>query len=152
VSIDHRPPARREHGAIATRAPSATERVFAGYLAVQALAGVGWWVALALSPTVRSWFELAPGRPEVMDAFVVADAAVIAGSALAARGLATGAAWAVPVVAFTAGGLVYPTLYLVGWVARTGAGGPTLAIMVPPSVLTCWVAVHARHRRHDRNG
>jgi hypothetical protein len=158
-------PAPARAWAIAATARPAAERVFAGYLLAQAVAGIGWWLTLARSPPVRSWFELSPGRPEVLDAFAVADAVVIAGSALGARGLLARRPWTVPVVAFTAGGLVYPTLYLVGWVSFTGAGSPCLAIMVPPTVFTCWIARNVRvaggaggargagsRREHGRNG
>ena len=44
-----------------------------------------------------------------------------------------------PVLAFTTGGIVYPTLFLVCWVALAGTGEATLAIMLPPSVLSSWV-------------
>jgi hypothetical protein len=122
----------------------AGRRLFAGYLVVQALAGVVWWSALALSPTLRSWFELSPGRPEAVDAFLVADVLVVVlGSLVAARGVAGGARWAGAAVAFTTGGLAYATLYLVGWVALTGTGAALLALMVPPTVFTAWVGVHA---------
>jgi hypothetical protein len=116
-------------------------RIYAGYLAVQAVAGVALWVAFALSATVRSWFELMAERHAVMDAFVFADLfLVVAGSALGAWAVAGAKRWAVPVVAFTAGGIVYPTLYLVGWVSFTESGVACLAIMVPAAILTCWVA------------
>jgi hypothetical protein len=121
----------------------AGRRLFAGYLVVQAVAGVAWWSALFGLPTLRSWFEPLPGHPEVMDAFVVADALVVVGSLLAARGLLTGARWAVTAVGVTAGGLAYATLFLIGWVSLTGSGAPILATMVPPTVFTSWVCAHA---------
>jgi hypothetical protein len=82
-----------------------------------------------------------PERHAVMDAFVFADfAVVVAGSVAGAWGLARRRRWAVPVVAFTAGGILYPTLYLVGWVSFTGVGGACLALMVPPTIVTGWIA------------
>ena len=76
-----------------------------------------------------------------MDAFVFADVlVVVVGSLLSAWALRSRAPWTVAVAAFTAGGIVYPTLYLVGWVSFTGAGALCLAIMIPPSILTCWIA------------
>lgn len=116
-------------------------RLYAGYLAVQAVAGVLLWLVFALSGTVRGWFELMAERHTVMDAFVFADLAlVVVGSALSAWAVATDRQWSVPAVAFTAGAIVYPTLYLVGWVSFTEAGALCLAIMVPAAILTCWVA------------
>jgi len=117
------------------------QRVYAGYLALQAVLGIGWWVLLATSTTVRSGFELMPERHAVMDAFVFADiAVVVVGSAVGAWAITRGSAWAVPIVWFTAGGIVYPTLYLLGWVSFTGVGSPLLAAMVAVSTLTLWVA------------
>ena len=122
-------------------APIRAERIYAGYLAVQAVMGVVLWVTWATSGTVRGWFELMPERHIVMDAFVLADLGLaVVGSALAAWGIASEKTWAVPVVAFTAGTVVYPTLYLVDWVAATGSGSLCLAVMVPVATLTTWIA------------
>jgi len=121
--------------------PSATttiERAFAGYLAVQAAAGIAFWVILGSVPAAREWLELMPEKREVTDAFLFADAIVIVSSAVSAWAVIGRRSWAVPMVAFTAGGLVYPTLFLVCWVAFTGDGAMTLAVMVAPSSITCW--------------
>lgn len=119
----------------------AGKRVYVGYLATQTVLGIGWWIALATSPSVRSWFELMAEHHAVMDAFVFADVAVVVvGSALSAWAIEREVAWAVPMVAFTAGGIVYPTLYLFGWVSFTTVGSPLLAAMIAVSTLTCWVA------------
>lgn len=117
------------------------ERLYAGYLIAQAICGVVLWVVFAGVPTVRGWFELAADRHAVMDAFVFADLVVVVlGSALSAWGIAGRRSWAVPMVAFTAGAILYPTLYLIGWVSFKGTGALCLAIMVPSTTLTCWVA------------
>ena len=124
-----------------TPAPPPAEPIFVWYFVAQAAVGIGLWVVLASSDRVRSWFELMPAHHEVMNAFVFADVAVVVvGSLLSAWALRSQASWAVPSVAFTAGGIVYPTLYLVGWVSFTGVGTLCLAIMLPPSTLTCWIA------------
>jgi hypothetical protein len=126
--------------AIAERVRRTHQRVFAGYMALQALVGVLFWTALAASPRIRSVFDLMPSHHEVTDAFFLADLLVgVVGSALGAWGLWTAARWTVPVLAFTTGGIVYPTLFLVCWVALAGTGEATLAIMLPPSVLSSWV-------------
>lgn len=99
------------------------------------------WVAFAASPTARSWVELVPERPEVTEAFAVGDLGlIVVGSALSSWAVLTRRPWAVPITAFTAGAVVYPTAYLVWWVATTGVGGVGLAIMVPVCGLTCWLA------------
>jgi len=124
--------------------------VFAGYLAAQAVLGVAWWITLASSGTVRGWFELMPDHHAVMDAFVFADVAVVVvGSAVSAVAVERGSSLAVPAVFFTAGGIVYPTLYLLGWVSFTGVGSPLLAAMVAVSTLTLWVALQV-WRGRDR--
>jgi hypothetical protein len=122
-------------------APIRPERVYAGYLILQAVTGVALWVTWATSSTVRGWFELMPERHAVMDAFVFADLGLaVVGSALAAWAVGWGKSWAVPVVAFTAGTVMYPTLYLIDWVAMTGSGSLCLAVMVPAATLTSWIA------------
>jgi hypothetical protein len=125
--------------------PSATawpgRQIFSGFLVAQALVGIGLWVLMAVAPDVRAGFELDENQPAVMDAFVFADLFVIVlGSVACARLLWRGSPAAVPMVAFLAGAIVYPTLFLVGWVALVGTGSLCLVIMVPPSILTCWVA------------
>lgn len=119
------------------------ERVYAWYLGAQAVVGVLLWVALGASSTVRGWFDLLPGQHAVMDAFVFGDLAVIVvGSSLGAWAVAAGKSWAVPVTAFTAGAVVYPTLYLLGWVSFTNGSTGTIAllVMVGVSTLTCFIA------------
>jgi len=128
----------------------AVRRVFVGYLAAQAVLGVAWWALLAASPTVRGWFELMPGHPEVMDAWVFADiGVVVVGSAVAAVGLHLGRVWATAVLWFTAGAIVYPSIFLFGWVAFTSEGGLLLGAMVVVSLFTTWIAwqVWRAHRR-----
>jgi hypothetical protein len=129
------------------KANPAADRLYAGYLLAQAIAGTALWIAFAASPTMRSWFELMPEKHAVMDAFVFADLfLVVAGSALGAWALNNGSPVAVAAVAFTAGGIVYPTLYLLGWVSFTGSGVACLGIMVPSAIFTCWVAYQTAKR------
>ena len=116
------------------------ERLYAGYFAAQAAAGVAFWALLAGSDQVRSWFDLLPEHPAVVDAFVLADAGVVVASVLAARSLWREGRFSVALASFAAGGMVYATLVLVVWVALTDTGAATLAIMVPPTILNCWIA------------
>lgn len=134
--------------ATAERVRRSNARVFAGYLVLQAVVGILFWVALEWSPDVRELFELTPTNDTVTDAFFLADLLVgVVGSAAGAWALWSDARWSAPVVAFTAGGLVYPTLFLVAWVARTDTGDACLLIMAPPSIITssiAWWATAAR--------
>lgn len=116
-------------------------RLYAGYLYVQALMGVLLWIGFAASATMRSWFELMPEHHAVMDAFVFADLfVVVVGSVVSGWAIDREKSGAVPAVAFTAGAIVYPTLYLLGWVSFAGTGAACLGIMVPAAIFTCWVA------------
>jgi hypothetical protein len=115
----------------------------AAYFVLQAIVGIALWVGYAGSPTLRSWFGLLAAKRAVTEAFAYPDLGVIVvGSLLSAWALASRARRAVPLTAFTAGAVLYPTLFLVGWVAMTrgATGSATLAIMIPPSVLTSWIA------------
>ena len=112
-------------------------RIYAGYFALQAVAGIGFWVLVATVPVVRRAFEMWPKQHAVTDSFLFADLVIgIAGSAAAAWGLWVRARWARPLALFVAGGMVYATVYLAGWVAFTGVGGGLLALMVVPSTLS----------------
>jgi len=117
------------------------ERVFAGYLLIQGIGGVAFWVLLTSVGPVREAIELLPAEHAVTDSFVFADLFVgILGSWLGAYALLRGRRWAVPMVAFTAGGLVYPTFFLLGWLLFTGTGAVCLGIMLLPSLMSSWVA------------
>lgn len=129
--------------AIEARSPRtawATEvrRICAGCFALQAAVGVALWVSLATSDTVRSWVELHPPEPAVTDAFFLADMVVVVASALAAWAIWSEAPWTMAAVGFTAGGIVYPTVYLVSFVAATGKGTVPLAMMIGASAVTLW--------------
>ena len=126
--------------AVAERVRQSSARVFATYLAVQAVVGLAFWVGLAVSDEVRKLFELVPEVRSVTSAWLFADLVVgVLGSALGAYALWADARWALPVVAFTTGGIVYPTIMLATWVLMEDTGLATLAIMVPPSVISLYV-------------
>jgi hypothetical protein len=126
--------------AVAERVRRSSARVFALYLVVQAVVGLAFWVGLAASEDIRELFELAPERRSVTTAWLLADLVVgVLGSAAGAYALWRDRSWALPVIAFTTGGIVYPTLMLVLWVLMEETGGATLAIMVPPSVISVYV-------------
>ena len=126
--------------AVAERVRRSNARVFAAYLVVQAVVGLAFWVGLAASEEVRELFELAPERRSVTTAWLLADLLVgVLGSAVGAYALWKDRGWALPVIAFTTGGIVYPTLMLVLWVLMEDTGMATLAIMVPPSVISLYV-------------
>ncbi len=125
------------------------DHVYAGYFALQAAVGVTLWVSYAASPAVRSWAGLVSGHEAVTTAFAYPDLGVIVvGSLLSTWAIEGRRASAVPFTALTAGAVLYPTLYLLGWVAmahHTGTG--TLAMMLPPALLTSWISYQVWARR-----
>jgi hypothetical protein len=131
--------------AMTTTYDETVDRMYGGYLAIQAVCGILLWMGVESSDTIRDWFELVPAEPAVTDAFKYADLSIaVVASALGAYGVFTRASWTVPVAAFTAGSLVYPTAYLVAWVAMTGENTVALAVMVAPEMLS--------RSRRTRNG
>ena len=112
--------------------------VAAGYFGLQAVCGIVLWVLIAVSPTVRSGFDLVEGRRVVTDAYFFADLVAVGGSALAAWAAWRDRPWAVVAAAVTLGAVVYPTVYLIAWVAIDGTAAAALGVMVPVTVLTAW--------------
>jgi hypothetical protein len=114
-------------------------RVYAGYFALQAVAGIAFWVLVATVGPIREVFEMSKDEHAVTDSFLFADIVIgIIGSAICAWGLWGGRRWAGASALFVAGGLVYSAIYLAGWVAFTGESGGLLALMIPPSSLSAW--------------
>jgi hypothetical protein len=72
-----------EHGGRLEPRPT-WHRWAAAYLLAQAVLGGVWWILLATSPTVRSWFELLPHRRSALDSFLLADLAVFVGGSVIA--------------------------------------------------------------------
>jgi hypothetical protein len=121
---------------------SGRRQLAATYLLVQAAAVPLWWLALALSPRVRGWFEVDTERHDVLSAFVVGDLVILlAGSIASAVGLLREADWATRSVAWVAGGSAYATLYLAAWVALGGHGAAGLAPMVGATLATSVIAL-----------
>jgi hypothetical protein len=123
-------------------ASSRDHRLASAYLCAQSTACVVWWLALAGSATVRSWFEMDAARREVLSSFVTADVAVlVVGSAVAASLLRRGHPRAWLMVAAVAGGLLYATLVLAAWVGFGGSGAIGLVPMGAAAAITISVAV-----------
>lgn len=122
-------------------APRVDRRLAVAYLAAQAVLGAVWWLSMRASPTVRSWFELDTVRRSTLDAFLLADLLVfIGGSASSAVAIARAWRCAPFLVAFTAGAVVYATLYLVSWVVQEGSGIAGVAPMALASAITTGIA------------
>ncbi|OWY62748.1 hypothetical protein B7486_56770 [cyanobacterium TDX16] len=121
--------------------PEAERRAAAGVLGGLAGLVLLWWVALATSPTVRSWFELDPRRRDVLSAFVLADLVVVAGGSAASAVLVLrDHPRAGVVVAGTAGGWAYATLVLVAWTVLGGDGAVGVVPMLVATVLVVGIA------------
>lgn len=119
-------------------------RVYGGYFLLQSVAGIGFWVLVAAVPAVRRVFEMSSAQHAVTDSYLFADIAIgIVSSAVAGAGLWRDERWATAVALFVAGGMVYATIYLIGWVSFTGDGGGLLALMLVPSTLSAWCAAQS---------
>lgn len=128
-------------------------RVYAGYFVLQALVGIGFWVLLALSSEVRSGFELLGSEHAVTDSFLFADVSLgIVGSLVAAGAILADKRYAPVLAAFVAGSITYATLYILAWVIFTGTGGVMLGIMVPPAMLSCFMAQQVWRASSSRHG
>ena len=133
-----------DDGAVRSEADRTASRIYAGYFALQAVGGIGFWIAVAAVPTIREVFEMSTRQHAVTDSYLFADIAIgIIGSAVAAVGIASRRRWGAALALFVAGGMVYATIYLVGWVAFTGKGAGLLGLMVVPSTLSAYVAISA---------
>ena len=118
------------------------EPIYAGYFGLQAVVGILLWISFATAPAVRTFMDILPAAPDVTHAFEIADIGVIVvASGLAAWAIGARTTWATPMAAFAAGAVVYPTLYLVGWVGLTQTSSGVLSMMLAPATLSCWVAV-----------
>lgn len=112
-----------------------------GYLALQAVLAIIWWLALLSSPTARAWFELVPDKRQALDSFLLADLVMfVGGSIVSAWGVWRHAPWAVPATAFTAGGITYATLYLLGWVAIARSAPAGVVPMAVSAIATSAIA------------
>ena len=121
-----------------------SRRVYGGYFLLQAVAGIGFWVVVGSNPAVREAFEMSAQQHAVTNSYLFADIALgIIGSGVGGAALWRGSRWGTAVVLFVAGGMVYATIYLIGWVAFTGDGGRLLALMVVPSTLSAFCAAQA---------
>jgi hypothetical protein len=130
------------HAAANRRRGPGVERIFAGYFVIQAVVGVAFWIVLETVPSARSLIDIAPDRHVVMDAWIFADGIIVLTSLASAWAIERQTSWVVPITAFTAGCVVYPTIFLVGWVSFTKVGAGSLLTMVPPSIITSWIAFH----------
>jgi hypothetical protein len=98
--------------------------VAAGYLVVQALAVLLWWVAVFLSGRIRTWFFPYGGLDPAFAAFVLPDLVfVVGGSLFVARQRLRGIA-APRASGVLLGAVGYATLFTLGW---------TVALQAPPA-------------------
>ncbi len=127
--------------------------IFAGIYLLQVATGIALWAATAAFPKVHESIDLVAGNHAVTDGFFVPDMLIVLASAGTAWALLTHRPWAGAAAAFTAGAVLYPTLYLVGWILITSGatGSVALAIMIPPALINAFVCVQVwRHTSRAR--
>jgi hypothetical protein len=102
-------------------------------------------LAIVLSSSFRSHFELARHDHRVLTAFWLPDLAVfVTGSLVSAVAIRRGSQWAFAATALTAGVSAYATLYLAAWVAAGGTGWGGLVVMGAATAATASIAWHLR--------
>jgi hypothetical protein len=123
-------------------------RAAVGYLVVQGVGVLAWWVLLLTVPASRPLFT-ADGAPDaVLLAFLVGDVVLVgAGSLVAAVGVARGTRWAWPALLVHAASCVYAGLYCVSLPLLSGGSGWLAAVcMAPVLVVPATLAVLLRPR------
>lgn len=109
------------------------------YLRLQAATIAAWWLVLWWLPAARAPFVVADWPTTTLLAFALPDAVVmVLGSAVAAHGLATKRAWAVPCLWLVAGATFYATLWCLGANLATGTGGLSTSLMLVCSAAMGW--------------
>jgi len=117
-------------------------RTYGGYFLVQAITGAAFWILLWLRTEDRGGFEMLLSERAVINSFLLADLVLgIVGSLVAAAGILARRRWAPAAAMFVAGGIVYATVYIPFWVGATGQAPAMLAVMVPPALLSAFVAL-----------
>lgn len=119
-----------------------SDRLAAGYLALQGVAGVLWWMLLLASDWVRDRFFVGADGWAAGRSLLLADVVVFAlGSLTAAALVHRGHPWAQRAVWVTVGATCYATLVAVGWVAESIGRPLGLAAMATSLVATVAAAV-----------
>ena len=120
----------------AAATPTRLERIAAAYFGGHALLDVAWWGTVASSDRVRGWFDLDPAQGRSLDAFFLADMAILFFvSAVAALAILRRWPSATVLAAMVTGGSAYATLYLAGWVLRGGHGWMGVAAMTAETAI-----------------
>lgn len=117
-----------------------------GYLALQGVATIVWWLLLWAEPAIRHYFKPPDYPDSALLSFWLADlAGVAAGSIGSAILLLRRHPRALVVLWVTTGGVVYGALYCLAVMLSTGSGQLSVVLMIPAAALT--VAVARRESR-----
>lgn len=121
-------------------------RVAAGYLILQGVAALAWWIAIVISPEFRAHFFPVDWGDAVWMAIAIPDLVVYVGGSFAAAVLvATKSRHALWVLGVHLGGACYATLFCIGVSVFTGVGVIGTAVMlVSVAVLTTIVVARVR--------
>ena len=115
------------------------------YLAAQAIAGFGWWIAIWMSPSAKQLFWAADTSRSTLAAFAVADLlAFVGASAVAAWLVRVEHGWAIRGLWLVVGATGYATLYCVGSTVATGEA--SLAAFVMLIACACTTAAACTYR------
>lgn len=110
------------------------DRLARGYFLVQGAAIAAWWASMLVWPSTRGLYVPAELGESTLMTFWLADGAAAAAS-LAAGWLGSGRlGW------FTAGGVVYATLFCVAATLRSGEAPTAVLLMAPAALLSVGAA------------
>ncbi len=127
-----------------------SDRLAAGYFALQGVAGVLWWVLLLASDWVRDRFFVGADGWAAGRSLLLADVVVFAlGSLTAAALVQRGHPWAQRAAWVTVGATFYATLVAAGWVVESIGRPLGLVLMAISLVATVVAAVAAETARAD---
>jgi hypothetical protein len=109
-------------------------RAVRAYFGVQAVAILGWWIAVAMRAPVRSAFRAADAPDVTLLAFAPGDVLLAFGSAAVALGVPATHSWRTALAWLVAGGVAYGAVYT-GTLFASGAAGPWGAVLMIPAAL-----------------
>ena len=124
-------------------------RVFAiGFLLLQGVGGLIWWVALAAWPEARTPFLAKDAPDSTLLAFVGADLLLyVGGSFASAWGLWARSPWGWPVLCIHTGATAYAGLYTLVLCCFSPSSWLAGVMMAPSVVVTPWLAWEFRPQR-----
>jgi len=121
----------------------AGNRIRAAYFLLQAVATLGWWLLIAVSPGWRAAFAFGDDGGSLRP-FLAADLVFwCAGSLAVGHGEWHGNRWTGPARLLLCGAMTSSVLHAASLAIISGAGWPGVVLMLPALITTLWLARRA---------